>query len=89
MKFYFYLYGKKTGQLKLYTKRKNSKEEIRVFKQYGNHGHKWNFAQVFLDFAPSDIFQVNMKFSKNLDNVLNWNDNKGDLEGERVIRFGL
>ena len=58
MRFYFYLHGKKTGQIKILTKRKNSKSEITMFKQYGNHGHHWNFAQVFLDFSPSDIFQV-------------------------------
>ena len=65
MRFYFYLHGKKTGQIKILTKRKNSKSEITMFKQFGNHGHHWNFAQVFLDFSPSDIFQVNfLKFLK-------------------------
>jgi hypothetical protein len=59
MKFYFYLYGKKTGQVKILTRRINSKSETSVFKQYGNHGHRWNFAQVFLDFSPLDTFQVN------------------------------
>ena len=59
MRFYFYLYGKKTGQLKILTRRNNSKSETSVFKQYGNHGHRWNFAQVFLDFSPLDTFQVN------------------------------
>ncbi|CAB3992043.1 MAM and LDL-receptor class A domain-containing 1-like [Paramuricea clavata] len=65
MKFYFYLYGHKTGKIKIFTKRKNSKSENMVLKKYGNHGHKWNFAQLFLDIPPSDIYQLKVKPEKN------------------------
>jgi hypothetical protein len=61
MKFYFYLYGQKTGKIEIFIKRKNSKSEIMVLKKYGNHGHKWNFAQLFLEIPPWDIYQVSFK----------------------------
>ena len=58
MKFYFYLYGNETGQLKILVKNSDSYIDRVVFHRYGNHGHKWNFAQVYLDFAPTVAYQV-------------------------------
>ena len=60
MRFYFYLYGKNTGHLKILTKRNKVKSIVEhvVFSHYGNYGHKWNFAQVYLDFPPTDVYQV-------------------------------
>ncbi len=59
MRFYFYLYGNETGYLKISTKRKKqyTKEQV-VFTRFGNHGHKWNLAQIYLDFSPTDVYQV-------------------------------
>ena len=57
MKFYFYLYGNNTGFLKIMTKKQGSSKNV-VFNRFGNHGHKWNFAQVYLDFSPTDVYQV-------------------------------
>ena len=58
MKFYFYLYGHETGFLKILSKRQKTTEERVVFTRYGNHSHKWNFAQIYFDFSPADIYQV-------------------------------
>ena len=52
MKFYFFLYGNETGQLKIWVWNRV------VFYRYGNHGHKWNFAQVYLEYAPTVAYQV-------------------------------
>ncbi|CAB3984347.1 MAM and LDL-receptor class A domain-containing 1-like, partial [Paramuricea clavata] len=63
MKFYFYLYGKNNGLLKIRTAHEISGKEHgnEVLKLYGSHGYKWNFAQIYLDFAPTDIYQVIIK----------------------------
>ena len=58
MRFYFYLYGNETGYLKILTDRQKSSYDNVVFTHYGNHGHKWNFAQIYLDFSPTDVYQV-------------------------------
>ena len=62
MRFYFYLRGNETGYLKILTKRQESHKEHVVFNRYGNHGHKWNFAQIYLDFSPNDAYQVGVIF---------------------------
>ena len=58
MKLYFYLYGNETGYLKILTKQQESFIEKEVFSRYGNHGHKWNFAQIYLDSSQTDVYQV-------------------------------
>ena len=58
MKFYFYLYGNETGFIKILAKRQKSTQEKVVFTRYGDHGHKWNFAQIYLDFPPTEVYQV-------------------------------
>ena len=54
MRFYFYLYGSETGYLKIRTKKPKSV----VFNRYGNHGHKWNLAQIYLNFSLIDVYQI-------------------------------
>ena len=58
MKFNFYLYGIQTGHLKILVRYDGEYYDRVVFHRYGNHGHKWNFAQVYLDFAPTAVYQV-------------------------------
>ncbi|XP_028395409.1 uncharacterized protein LOC114519468 [Dendronephthya gigantea] len=58
MRFYFYLYGKETGYLKIKTRVKHSDYEITKFTRYGSHGHKWNLARIFLNFARTTIYQI-------------------------------
>ena len=58
MRFYFYLYGNETGYLRIGTKKQKSSNEHIVFNHYGNHGHKWNLAQIYLNFSPTDVYQV-------------------------------
>jgi hypothetical protein len=58
MKFYFYVYGNETGHLKILVSNYRSHKDPVVFHRYGNHGHKWNFAQVYLDSVPTAAYQV-------------------------------
>ena len=58
MRFYFYLHGNETGYLRIGTKKQKLSYEHVVFNHYGNHGHKWNLAQIYLDFSPTDVYQV-------------------------------
>ena len=58
MKFHFYLHGNETGFLKILTKRQEYTKEDIVFTRYGNHGHKWNLAQIYLNFSSTDVYQV-------------------------------
>ena len=62
MKFYFYLYGQNNGFLKIRTIEKTYGKEIEkeVSQQYGSHGHQWHLAQIFLNFAPTDIYRVRL-----------------------------
>jgi hypothetical protein len=62
MKFYFYLYGRKNGYLKIRTIQEKSGKEVEkeVLQQYGSHGHQWHFAQIFLNFAPTDLYRVRL-----------------------------
>ena len=58
MKFFFYLYGNETGHLKISVRHADYNYEHVVFHRYGNHGHKWNFGQVYLNSAPTVVYQV-------------------------------
>jgi hypothetical protein len=58
MKFNFYLYGIQTGHLKILVQNDGAYNDRVVFHRYGNHGHKWNFAQVYLDSNPTVAYQV-------------------------------
>ena len=60
MKFYFYLRGENNGYLYIRTTTTSRTDKTEQSKKYGNHGHKWNFVQIFLDFAPTDIYQVSL-----------------------------
>ena len=60
MKFYFYLYGTETGYLKIRAMRTRLNYEQTVFTRYGNHGHKWNLAQIYLNFPSTDVYRVCM-----------------------------
>ena len=63
MRFHFYLHGNETGYLKILAKRQKSTYEHVVFTRYGNHGHKWNFAQIYLGFSPTDVYQVLLNYN--------------------------
>ncbi|XP_028397237.1 uncharacterized protein LOC114521050 [Dendronephthya gigantea] len=58
MKFYFYLYQTNNGFLKIRTVRAGSTYEQTVFSRYGNHSDKWNLAQIYLSFSPTDVYKV-------------------------------
>ncbi|CAB4032270.1 MAM and LDL-receptor class A domain-containing 1-like isoform X4, partial [Paramuricea clavata] len=66
MKFYFYFNGNETGHLKILVRNYRSYKDRVVFHRYGNHGHKWNFAQIYLDSVPNTAYQI-----------IIWGDNAG------------
>ena len=62
MRFFFYLYGNETGTLKVAIQSLTTTYEHVVFTRWGNHGNKWNFAKIYLNFSSSDVYQVSCEY---------------------------
>ena len=85
MRFHFYLYGNETGYLKILTKWQEYTNV--VFNRYGNHGHKWNLAQIYLDFSSTVVYEV-LHFLMRTGGISLWFEESGKRACDRAYGCG-
>lgn len=86
MKFYFYIYGKDNGYLRISTKLHTSSEEKEKTKIVGSYGRKWILGQTFLPFAPTETYQVRIDVTIKK-SFFSWSKNKAIVHLTRIYAY--